>query len=71
MTNKPSRYLQEVRLGFSSNNKEQRCNCEDDYFLETDVGPNGEDTCQGDSGQVIYFDNGFEFSVLFQEVHWF
>ena len=71
MTNKPSRYLQEVRLGFSSNNKEQRCNCEDDYFLETDVGPNGEDTCSGDSGQVNYFDDSFEFSVLFQEVHWF
>ena len=35
------------------------------------MGPNGEDTCSGDSGQVIYFDNGFEFSVLFQEVHWF
>ena len=55
MTNRPSRYLQEVRLGFSSNNKRKKCNCEDDYFLETDVGPNGEDTCSGDSGQVILF----------------
>ena len=44
-----SRYPRQVDLTL---NTTRDCNCSSIYFLETNVGPDGEDTCEGDSGQT-------------------
>ena len=49
-TGQQSRYLKRVELSL---NKTKDCVCKDFYFLETNVGPNNQDTCGGDSGQAM------------------
>ena len=44
-----SRYPRQVDLTFNATSD---CNCSSRYFLETNVGPQGQDTCEGDSGQT-------------------
>ena len=34
-------------------NRTKDCVCKAFYFLETNVGPNNQDTCGGDSGQAM------------------
>ena len=47
---KQSQRLKQVELSL---NKVTECDCEDQYFLYTDVGPSRDDTCAGDSGQPM------------------
>ena len=49
-TLKQSQRLKQVQLSL---NRVTECDCEDQYFLYTDVGPFGDDTCAGDSGQPM------------------
>ena len=46
-TGEQSQYPRQVILPF---NKTSNANSSARYFLQTNVGPNGEDTCKGDSG---------------------
>ena len=46
-TGEQSQYPRQVDLFY---NFTSDCNCKDRYRLETNVGPNGEDPCAGDSG---------------------
>ena len=50
-TGEQSRYPRQVDLTLNTTTD---CNCSSIYFLETNVGPKGEDTCEGDSGHVIH-----------------
>ena len=46
-TGDQSRYLRQVDLTL---NKTTDCVCKNLYFLETNIGPEAQDTCEGDSG---------------------
>ena len=48
-TGEQSRYPRQLDLTLNATSD---CNCSSVYFLETNVGPDGEDTCEGDSGQT-------------------
>ena len=48
-TGEQSRFPRQVDLSYNSTSD---CDCKDRYRLETNVGPNGEDTCRGDSGML-------------------
>ena len=50
-TGEQSRYPRQVDLTLNTTTD---CNCSSIYFLETNVRPKGEDTCEGDSGHVIH-----------------
>ena len=56
-TGEQSRYPRQVDLSLNATSD---CNCSSIYFLETNVGPNGEDTCEGDSGQHERFSKNVE-----------
>ena len=45
-----SPYLKEVDLTLYST---VDCVCPNNYLLQTNVGPDGQDTCAGDSGQSV------------------
>ena len=49
-TGEQSQYPRQVILPF---NKTSNANSSARYFLETNVGPDGEDTCKGDSGWTL------------------
>ena len=49
-TGEQSQYPRQVILPF---NHTSNANSSARYFLETNVGPNGEDTCKGDSGWTL------------------
>ena len=51
-TGEQSQYPRQVILPF---NKTSNANSSARYFLETNVGPDGEDTCKGDSGWTLNF----------------
>ena len=51
-TGEQSRYPRQVDLTY---NKTTDCNCSSIYFLQTNVGPEGQDPCEGDSGQTERF----------------
>ena len=51
-TGEQSRYLRQVNLSFNSTSD---CECKDRYRLETNVGPGGQDPCEGDSGWNKFF----------------
>ena len=46
-----SRYLRQVYL--TVNTSITDCDCPEDYHIQTNVGPRGEDPCAGDSGRVL------------------
>ena len=48
-TGEQSRYPRQVDLTY---NRTTDCTCPSFYFLETNVGPEGQDPCEGDSGQI-------------------
>ena len=48
-TGEQSRYPRQQDLTLNATSD---CNCSSRYFLETNVGLQGEDTCEGDSGQT-------------------
>ena len=56
-TGEQSRYPRQVDLAFNATSD---CNCASRYFLQTNVGLNGEDTCEGDSGQPWRFSKNVE-----------
>ena len=47
-TGDQSRYLRQVYL--TVNTSITDCGCTADYYIQTNVGPRGEDPCSGDSG---------------------
>ena len=47
-TGEQSRYLRQVYL--TVNTSITDCGCTADYYIQTNVGPRGEDPCSGDSG---------------------
>ena len=51
-TGEQSRYPRQVDLTY---NRTTDCTCPSFYFLETNVGPEGQDPCDGDSGQTERF----------------
>ena len=51
-TGEQSRYPRQVDLTY---NRTTDCTCPSFYFLETNVGPEGQDPCEGDSGQTERF----------------
>ena len=46
-TGEQSRYPRQVDLTYNSTSD---CECRERYRLQTNVGPDGQDTCGGDSG---------------------
>ena len=50
-TGEQSRYLRQVWL--TVNTSITDCGCPDDYRIQTNVGPRGEDPCAGDSGNMM------------------
>ena len=51
-TGEQSRYPRQVDLTY---NRTTDCTCPSFYFLETNVGPEGQDPCEGDSGKTERF----------------
>ena len=47
-----SQFPRQVALTY---NKTTDCNCSSIYLLQTNVGPDGQDPCEGDSGQTERF----------------
>ena len=54
--------MRQVEL--SLNKETTNCECEDDYILETNVGPDLKDTCAGDSGKKLYLGSQYQPSSL-------
>ena len=50
-TGDQSRYLRQVYL--TVNTSVTDCVCPADYYIETNVGPRGQDPCSGDSGSSL------------------
>ena len=50
-TGEQSRYLRQVYL--TVNTSITDCGCTDDYYIQTNVGPRGQDPCAGDSGNIL------------------
>ena len=50
-TGEQSRYLRQVYL--TVNTSITDCGCTDDYLIQTNVGPRGQDPCAGDSGRML------------------
>ena len=50
-TGEQSRYLRQVYL--TVNTSITDCHCQEDYYIQTNVGPRGEDPCSGDSGRTL------------------
>ena len=50
-TGEQSRYLRQVWL--TVNTSITDCGCPDDYKIQTNVGPRGQDPCDGDSGNLL------------------
>ena len=53
-TRRPSTYLRQVELTMNYAMTNRNLRTDDKYFLFTNVGPDGQDTCAGDSGKVHY-----------------
>ena len=50
-TGDQSRYLRQVYLKVNTSITD--CGCTDDYYIQTNVGPRGQDPCAGDSGRML------------------
>ena len=61
-TGKQSRYLRQVEL--TLHEETTNCVCKKRYFLGTNVGPGGKDTCAGDSGKKLYLGSQNQHSSL-------